>query len=49
MEVAAASGAGVVAVEAGRTIVLNREAVVARADAAGIALVGWSPASGDAD
>jgi DUF1009 family protein len=58
--VAAASGAGVVAVEAGRTIVLNREAVVARADAAGIALVGWSlsaeesaqasaRASGDAD
>lgn len=40
MEVAALSGVGTLAVEAGRTIVLNREAVVARADAAGIALLG---------
>ena len=45
MEVAAQSGVGVVAVEAGRTIVLNREAVVARADAAGIAVVGVSRSS----
>jgi hypothetical protein len=43
MEVAEQSGAGVLAVEAGRTIVLNREAVVALADAAGIALLGVSP------
>ena len=40
MEVAAHSGVAVVAVEAGRTIVLSREDVVARADAAGIALLG---------
>jgi len=45
MEVAALSGVAVVAVEAGRTIVLNREAVVARADGSGIALLGVPPGS----
>ena len=47
LEVAAHSGVGVVAVEAGRTVVLDREAVVARADASGIALIGV-PAEGPA-
>ena len=40
LEVAALSGVGLVAIEAGRTVVLDREAVVARADASGIALIG---------
>ena len=45
LEVAALSGVRVVAIEAGRTVVLDREAVVARADALGIALIGV-PAEG---
>lgn len=45
LEVAALSGVRVVAIEAGRTVVLDREAVVARANAAGIALIGV-PTSG---
>jgi DUF1009 family protein len=40
LEAAAAGGATAVAVEAGRVLFLDREAVVRRADAAGIALVG---------
>ncbi len=40
LEVAALSGVEVLAIEAGRTVVLDREAVVARADASGIALIG---------
>lgn len=47
LEVAALSGVRVVAIEAGRTVVLDREAVVARADASGIALIGV-PAGGPA-
>ncbi|HUF92384.1 MAG TPA: UDP-2,3-diacylglucosamine diphosphatase LpxI [Candidatus Limnocylindria bacterium] len=39
VEAAAAGGAGVVALEAGRVFLLDREATAARADAAGIALV----------
>ncbi|MFP6622653.1 MAG: UDP-2,3-diacylglucosamine diphosphatase LpxI [Myxococcota bacterium] len=45
LEVAARSGVRVVAVEAGRTVVLDRETVVARADASEIALIGV-PAEG---
>jgi UDP-2,3-diacylglucosamine hydrolase len=39
IEAAAAGGAAVVAIEAGRVAIIDRSAVVARADAAGIALV----------
>ena len=45
LEVAALAGVGAVAIEAGGTLVLDREAVVARADHSGIALLGV-PASG---
>lgn len=40
---AAAAGAGAVAFEAAQTIVLDREALIARADGEGIALVGLGP------
>lgn len=45
LEVAALSGVGVVAIEAGQTLVLDRQEVVAQADASQIALLGI-PAAG---
>jgi DUF1009 family protein len=39
LEAAAAGGATAMAIEAGRVLVLEREATIQRADAAGIALV----------
>ena len=39
LDVAIAGGAAVVAIEAGRVAIIDRAAVVARADAAGLALV----------
>jgi len=38
------TGATVLAVDAGRTLLLDREEMLARADAAGIAIVGYEPA-----
>jgi DUF1009 family protein len=48
LEVAAEAGAVIVAIEAGQTLVLDREAVVEQANRAGIALVGV-PAAGPND
>jgi hypothetical protein len=44
LEAAAAGGAAVVAAEAGRVLILEREATVRLADRAGVALLGVSPA-----
>jgi DUF1009 family protein len=43
LRAAVAGGGAVLAVEAGRVVVLEREALVREADAAGIALVGIEP------
>jgi DUF1009 family protein len=48
LAVAVEVGAGVIAVEAGRSLLLDREQVVVQADAAGIALVGVPAAGPDA-